>query len=218
MGTRNISRMVMNIGRKCCLHGIVLLACAVPAGAQEVPIDLATLKATVLSETNAYRAAKKLPGLQSNGSLDAAAAAYAEYLAQHEGTGHTADGRTPAKRASAQGYKWCFVAENVWGGWRKPDTMLSEEAARKAMGGWKKSPGHNANLLEKRVHDIGIGAAAWKLEGGRDVFRIVQLFGEECPGKPRPAPTLGDLLDRAGRSTALTNARHRRPCQGWAGA
>ncbi len=190
----------MNSGRKCCLHAIVLLACLVPAMAQEVPIDLATLKATVLSETNAYRGSKKLPELQLNGSLDAAAAAYAAYLAQREGMGHTADGRTPAKRASAQGYKWCFVAENVWGGWRRPDTMLSDEVARKAMEGWKKSPGHNANLLEKRVHDVGIGAAAWKLEGGRDVFRIVQLFGDECPGKPRPAPTLGDLLDRAGEA------------------
>ncbi len=200
MGAGNILLMAMNSGRKCCLHGIVLLASLVPAKAQEVPIDIATLKATVLSETNAYRASQKLPQLRLNGRLDAAAAAYAAYLAQSEGMGHTADGKTPAKRASAQGYQWCFVAENVWGGWRRPDTMLSDEVARKAMERWKKSPGHNANLLEKRVHDIGIGAAAWKLDGGRDVFRIVQLFGDECPGKPRPAPTLGELIDRAGEA------------------
>lgn len=179
------------------LIGIALTACAaLPAKAQEVPIDVATLKAAVLSETNAYRTLKKLPQLQVNARLDAAAAAYALYLAEHEGGGHTADGRTPAKRASAQGYEWCFVAENMWGGWRRPDTMLSEEVARKAMDGWKKSPGHNANLLNKRVHDIGIGAAAWK-QDGKDVFRVVQMFGDECPGKPRPAPTLGELLDRA---------------------
>lgn len=179
------------------LIGIALTACAkLPAKAQEVPIDVATLKAAVLSETNAYRTLKKLPQLQVNARLDAAAAAYALYLAEHEGVGHTADGRTPAKRASAQGYEWCFVAENMWGGWRRPDTMLSEEVARKAMDGWKKSPGHNANLLNKRVHDIGIGAAAWK-QDGKDVFRVVQMFGDECPGKPRPAPTLGELFDRA---------------------
>lgn len=179
------------------LIGIALTACAkLPAKAQEVPIDVATLKAAVLSETNAYRTLKKLPQLQVNARLDAAAAAYALYLAEHEGGGHTADGRTPAKRASAQGYEWCFVAENMWGGWRRPDTMLSEEVARKAMDGWKKSPGHNANLLNKRVHDIGIGAAAWK-QDGKDVFRVVQMFGDECPGKPRPAPTLGELFDRA---------------------
>lgn len=195
MNARHLSRMVMKRGHKRCMHAAALLACIIPAKAQEVPIDIATLKATVLSETNAYRASKKLPGLQPNESLDTAAAAYAMYLAEREGVGHTADGRTPAKRAGAQGYKWCFVAENVWGGWRRPDTMLSDEVARKAMEGWKKSPGHNANLLEKRVHDIGIGAAAWKLDGGRDVFRIVQLFGDECPGKPRPAPSVSDLID-----------------------
>jgi hypothetical protein len=75
--------------------------------------------------------------------------------------------------------------------------MLADEVARKAMNGWKKSPGHNANLLEKRVHDIGIGAAAWKQEGGKDIFRVVQVFGEECPGKPRPAPSIGEALSGA---------------------
>ncbi len=178
--------------------GIALAACAaLPAHADEVPIDIATLKGTVLSETNAYRGSKKLAELRQNAALDAAAAAYAMYLAGHDGMGHTADGRTPAKRVSAQGYKWCFVAENVWGGWRKPDTILADEVTRKAMDGWKKSPGHNANLLEKRVHDIGIGAAAWKQEGGKDIFRVVQVFGEECPGKPRPAPSIGEALSGA---------------------
>ena len=185
-------------GRKYHLFGIALLACAaLPATAQEVPLDVATLQAAVLSQTNAYRETKKLPRLQQNARLDAAAAAYAAYLAQHDGMGHTADGSTPAKRVFAQGYQWCFVAENVWGGWRKPDTMLADEVASKAMDGWKKSPGHNANLLEKRVHDIGIGAAAWKQEGGKDIFRVVQVFGDECPGKPRPAPSIGEVLGGA---------------------
>ncbi len=180
------------------LYGIALFVCAaLPANAEEVPLDVATLKGAVLSETNAYRGSKKLAELRQNAALDAAAAAYAMYLAGHDGMGHTADGRTPAKRVFAQGYKWCFVAENVWGGWRKPDTMLADEVARKAMDGWKKSPGHNANLLEKRVHDIGIGAAAWKQEGGKDIFRVVQVFGEECPGKPRPAPSIGEALSGA---------------------
>jgi len=32
------------------------------------------------------------------------------------------------------------------------------------------------------------------------VFRIVQVFGDECPGRPRPTPTLGELLDKAGEA------------------
>ncbi len=169
------------------IYAIAVLACAaLPAWADEVPIDVAALKAVVLSETNIYRETKKLQQLKQNAALDAAAAGYAAYLAEHEGMGHTADGKTPAKRVYAQGYQWCFVAENVWGGWRKPQTMLADEVGRKAMDGWKKSPGHNSNLLEKRVRDIGIGAAAWKQADGKDVFRVVQVFGEECPANRAP--------------------------------
>ncbi len=170
---------------------------ATPATAQEVPIDIATLTSALRWETNAYRRAIGTGELRPNAALEAAAAAYAMFLAKSEGKGHTADGRTPSKRAYAQGYQWCLVAENVWGGWHTPDPMMVDEVARKAMEGWKNSPGHNANLIEKRLRDIGIGAAAWKQSDGRTVFRVVQLFGDECPGKPRPAPTLEEVFESA---------------------
>jgi uncharacterized protein YkwD len=183
---------------KTLLYAVALLACtALPAPAQEVPLDVPTLKAAVLAETNAYRSSKNIPQLQENATLDAAAAAYASYLAEHEASGHTADGSTPAKRVFARGYKWCFVSENVWSSFHRVQTILADEVARKAMEGWKNSPGHNANLLEKRVHDIGIGAAAWKKEDGADIFRVVQVFGEECPGKARPSQSFGDMIGGA---------------------
>jgi len=59
--------------------------------------------------------------------------------------------------------------------------MLAEELARKAMGGGKKSPGHDANLLQKRAQEIGIGAAGWKSDGGQEIFRVVQVFASACP-------------------------------------
>ncbi len=113
---------------------------------------------------------------------------------EHEAMGHTADGSNPAKRVSAQGYKWCFISENVWSSFPKPETTLSEELARKAMDAWKKSPGHNANLLEKRAHEIGIGAAGWKQDGGTEIFRVVQVFAAKCSGKQRPKPSIGEML------------------------
>ena len=169
------------------LFALVLLACAAPsASAQEVPLDAGAVKAAILTETNAYRASKNIPELQENAALEAAATAYAVYLAEHEKMGHTADGKNPPKRVSAQGYKYCFISENVWSSFRHPQTMLTEELARKAMDGWKKSPGHNANLLQKRAHEIGIGAAGWKLDGGQEIFRVVQVFATECPGSSGP--------------------------------
>jgi uncharacterized protein YkwD len=138
--------------RKYDLFAFVLLACAAPSvSAQEVPLDAGAVKAAVLAETNAYRASKNIPELQQNAALQAAATAYAAYLAEHEKMGHTADGRNPPRRVSAQGYKWCFISENVWSSFRHSETMLAEELARKATDGWKKSPGHNANLLQKQA-------------------------------------------------------------------
>jgi uncharacterized protein YkwD len=184
--------------RKYGLFALVLLACtAQPASAQEVPLDAGTVRAAVLTETNAYRASKNLPQLQQNAALEAAAAAYAAYLAEHEATGHNADGSSPGKRATAQGYKWCFVSENVWSSFRKPQTTLSQELASQAINGWKNSPGHNANLLEKRAHEIGIGAAGWKQDGGKDVFRVVQVFAAECTGRRRSERSIGEMLSGA---------------------
>ncbi len=166
-----------------------------------MPLDAGAVRAAVLAETNAYRASKNLPQLQENAALEAAATAYAAYIAQHEAMGHTADGSNPAKRVSAQGYKWCFISENVWSSFPHSETTLADELARKAMDGWKKSPGHNGNLLEKRAHEIGIGAAGWRLDGGKDIFRVVQVFATECSGKRQAKPSIGGTL--AGMVDAL---------------
>jgi uncharacterized protein YkwD len=170
-----------------------------PAAAQEFPIDTAGISKAVIAETNAYRASKNLPPLQENAALQAAATAYAKFLAEKEAAGHTADGQTPAKRVRAQGYQYCQVAENMWGGWHRPDPMSDDHAASKAMEDWKKSPGHNANLLGKQSVDIGIGAAAWRQSGNRVVFRIVQVFGKDCSGKSQPTASFGDLVNAVGK-------------------
>ena len=126
------------------LLALIVLACAAPsASAEEAPLDAGAVRAAVLAETNAYRASKNIPELQENAALEAAATAYAAYLAEHEKMGHTADGSNPPKRVSAQGYKYCFISENVWSSFRHSETMPAEEFVRRAMDGWKKSPGHN---------------------------------------------------------------------------
>jgi hypothetical protein len=61
-------------------------------------------------------------------------------------------------------------------------------------GGRKKSPGHNANLLQKRAQEIGIGAAGWKLDGGQEIFRVVQAFASACPQKRQSNPWIVKTL------------------------
>ena len=66
-------RTAMNSSHRHYILGIALAACAaLPAHADEVPIDIAALKGTVLSDTNAYRGSKKLPELKQNAALEAA--------------------------------------------------------------------------------------------------------------------------------------------------
>jgi uncharacterized protein YkwD len=166
-------------------HGFLALVLGLGASicaaqAQEWPIDAGTLSRSVIAETNAYRKTRGLPALQTSAVLHAAATSYARFLAEYERVGHTADGKSPAIRVQSRGYRFCYVAENMWGGWQsKPMTV--EEVAHKAMDGWKQSPGHNANLLDKHGRDIGVGAAAWK-QGDRVIFRVIQVFGDECYG------------------------------------
>ena len=169
------------------LFALALLAFVAPSvSAQEVPLDAGAVRAAVLAETNTYRASKNIPQLQENAALETAATTYAVYLAEHEKMGHTADGSNPPKRVSAQGYKLCFISENVWSSFRHSETTLAKELARKAMDGWKKSPGHNANLLQRRAHEIGIGAAGWKLDGGQEIFRVVQVLRRNALGSSSP--------------------------------
>ena len=82
------------------LFALVLLACAAPsANAQEVPLDAGAVKAAILTETNAYRASKNIPELQENAALEAAATAYAVYLAEHEKMGtHRGRQKSPQTR------------------------------------------------------------------------------------------------------------------------
>jgi len=45
---------------------------------------------------------------------------------------------------------------------------------------WYAPPFWKGNLLERRAQEIGIGAAGWRLDGGKDIFRVVEVFAGKC--------------------------------------
>jgi hypothetical protein len=53
----------------------------------------------------------------------------------------------------------------------------------------------------KARQEIGIGAAGWRLDGGKDIFRVVQVFAAKCPEKRRSKPWIVRTL--AGTADAL---------------
>ena len=75
--------------------------------------DLPAVEVAIVDKTNAFRKAHKLGALRRNAKLDAAARAFARFMARTSEFSHTADGREPAERIKAAGYSYCLVAENL---------------------------------------------------------------------------------------------------------
>lgn len=136
--------------------------------------DLPQTEIAIVEMTNAFRKDNKLGALRPNPALAAAARAFAKYLGETGKFGHQADGRQPAQRAEAQGYRYCTVAENLA---LNLDSRGFEtrQLARNAVDGWKGSPGHRANMLQPHVTEIGVGVV--RAPDPDPKFISVQLFG-----------------------------------------
>ena len=136
--------------------------------------DLPQTEIAIVEMTNAFRKDNKLGALKPNPALTAAARAFAEYLGKSGKFGHEADGRQPAQRAAAHGYRYCTVAENLA---LNLDSLGFEtlQLARQAIEGWKGSPGHRANMLRPNVTEIGV--AVVRAPDLDPKFISVQLFG-----------------------------------------
>ncbi|WP_240705225.1 CAP domain-containing protein [Pacificoceanicola onchidii] len=97
---------------------------------------------------NGLRAENGLGPLQPSEALEKAAMAHAMDLARTGKFSHTgSDGSRPMKRAKRQGYRGCFVAENIAKG---------QKTVTEVMGGWARSPGHRKNMLSRKAKEYGL--------------------------------------------------------------
>lgn len=136
--------------------------------------DLPQTQAVIIEMINAFRAENQLGAVAPNPQLQMAATAFANYLAKSGEFAHTADGRQPSERATAAGYQYCIVVENL--AMHKSNRGFeTSDLAYQAVNGWKNSPAHRANMLMTHVTETGIGIA--KADGGDPKFVTVQLFG-----------------------------------------
>ncbi|KAB2912181.1 MAG: CAP domain-containing protein [Hyphomicrobiaceae bacterium] len=136
--------------------------------------DLPQTEIAIVEMTNAFRKENGLGAVKPNAALTAAARAFAQYLARTGKFAHGADGRQPADRAEAQGYRYCLVAENLS---LNLDSrgFASRRLAGDAVEGWKRSPTHRANLLQAGATDIGVGVVHAPHRDPK--FISVQLLG-----------------------------------------
>ena len=135
--------------------------------------DLPQTEIAILEMTNAFRKESKLGEVKPDG-LGSGCETFAEYLAKTGKFAHEADGRQPAQRAEASGYRYCLISENLA---MNLDSRGFEARAlaREAVEGWKNSPGHRANMLQPTVTEIGVAVA--RAPDRDPKFISVQLFG-----------------------------------------
>jgi uncharacterized protein YkwD len=101
---------------------------------------------------NEVRKDKRRKAVRYSNRLEAVAAGHAQEMAANGYFSHTgANGSSVGDRTSAQGYKWCFVAENIARG----QTSLQE-----VMVAWTNSKGHYKNMIHKQALEFGVARAA----------------------------------------------------------
>ena len=157
----------------------VSCAAAAPLPAAGTPLmpvlpDLPQTELAIVEMTNAFRKEQRLGALKPNAALTAAARAFADYLGRTGKFAHEADGREPHQRAEAQGYRYCLVAENLAFNLDSRGFETSK-LAFDVVEGWKGSPGHRRNMLEKNATEIGVGVM--RARDRQPKFVSVQLFG-----------------------------------------
>jgi uncharacterized protein YkwD len=204
----------MNTLRTLMCRGLIaaalVLTGAPPAAAA---VDLGEAERQIARRIDAARQGQGLAPLSADPALAAAARGLADHMARTNRYGHQADGRRPAERASAAGYDWCMVAENI--GWHsRSDGFTTEALAQHFADAWLRSPGHRRNIVSPQATQAAV-ALARSARSGR--YYAVHLFGRPAALRTsfaienRSGRTLRYTLD--GRTLTLTKGAVRRHTQ-----
>jgi uncharacterized protein YkwD len=127
----------------------------------------------IVELTNKERKAKNLPALRPNPLLFKVARDHAANMAKQKKMDHNLDGKTPAQRIKAAGYKYFAQGENIAQG----DFKKQAPPLEMLMKGWMDSQGHRENILRDMYTEIGVGLA----QDDDGIYYFTQVFG-----KPRP--------------------------------
>jgi len=126
------------------------------------------LPAVVIDLTNDEREDNSAVELVRNSTLDKAAAAKAQHMADNEYFAHFApDGTTPWEFFSDEGYVYAHAGENL---------AIHFTDSSEVVEAWMQSPAHRKNIVDPKFREIGVGTARGTFEGYDTVY-VVQLFG-----------------------------------------
>ena len=167
---------------------VALCSLAVPAqakadcaGADVRPTaeNLPEVRGAVLCLLNQERTKRGLGKLRSNAKLRRAAERHSRSMSQRDYFSHVSPtGTTPIERVKAAGYltgasSWT-VGENIaWG-----EQKLSTPG--EILESWMASPGHKANILNRRFRHVGIGVAIGAPLSGAGGATYTTAFGKRA--------------------------------------
>lgn len=144
----------------------------------EAPQTVLT-RAGTINWTNAEREQNGLVPLKENAKLNAAAEAKMRDMFVKQYFEHVSpSGKGPSDLAEEAGYEFIAIGENLALGNFGDDQKLVEA--------WMNSPGHRANILNRRYSEIGVAVGRGMFEG-RTTWLAVQEFGRplsDCPEEP----------------------------------
>jgi len=132
------------------------------SGGTRITCNLPNFESEMLAAVNARRRAgascgargsfPAAPDLAWNTALTQAAVAHSDDMVANNFFSHTgSNGSTLGDRATAAGYAWSSLGENIAAG---------QASVAEVVDGWMKSDGHCANLMNAGFRDIGVACVA----------------------------------------------------------
>jgi uncharacterized protein YkwD len=133
------------------LCAATILPATVQARSCDLPANMEQLRAQVMADVNAERAARGLGPLRMNSELSTAAQGHACDNAKRQTFTHvSSDGSRLQHRLRRAGYAYAMANENTGMGFASP---------QRAVDWWMNSPYHRDNILMRGTRDIGVGIA-----------------------------------------------------------
>jgi uncharacterized protein YkwD len=146
------------------------------AAATPAAENLVQIERTVLCLVNLERTQRGLPRLRDDARLGRAAAGHSRDMVRRDFFSHDAPGGSSmSHRVKRSGYlsgaRSYAMGENIAWGTGPLGTPL------KIMASWMKSPGHRANILNRRFDEIGVGVVIGAPGQGADGATYTTDFG-----------------------------------------
>jgi uncharacterized protein YkwD len=154
-----------------CLAALLVCAAIAPASASAASpcadgdgsldqLGLRAARAATLCLLNAERGARGLDALHTSTKLAHAAQGHADDMVDRRYFAHGNFGARIARTGWGRHRRTYTIGENLGYG------SSAEATPRAIVAAWMESPGHRANILQRRFHAIGIGIAAGTPDGG----------------------------------------------------